>query len=298
MRVNYGGQSNSGGDPNNPITLGDTPRGGSTPLLFAARSDDIEVARLLVAAGANVNDALPDGMSALTLAARSGRTAMAKFLIEQGADPNAYGTGYTPLHVAVLMGDFEVAQALIERGADPNKPMIKAAPVRRGNQELSLPVALLGATPFLLAAKYADLPILRALAAAGGKPDVPMKNGTTPLMAAAGFGSATGGNRRGVGNRYSNYYLAADAESETLEAVTLLVEMGADVNGSDPAGNTPLFGAVAQGYDSVVEFLVSKGARVDARNKRGQTLLALTAAGRDSDGRKSTAELLKRLGAQ
>ena len=36
-------------------------RGGSTALLFAAREDDVESARLLLAAGANVNDALPDG---------------------------------------------------------------------------------------------------------------------------------------------------------------------------------------------------------------------------------------------
>jgi ankyrin repeat protein len=297
IRVNYGGQSNSGGDPNNPITLADTQRGGSTPLLFAARSGDIESARLLIAAGARIHDELPDGMSALTLAARSGRNEMAKFLIEQGANPNANGTGYTPFHVAVLIGDLDVVKALIAGGANPNVPLAKAAPVRRGNQELSLPVAVLGATPFLLAAKYADLEILRVLAAAGGDARLAMKNGTTPLMAAAGFGSSAGGNRRGVGNRYSSYYLASDAESETLEAVKLLVEMGADVNESDPVGNTPLFGAVAQGYDSVVEFLVSKGARIDVKNKRGQTLLRLTAAGRDSDGRKSTAELLRKLGA-
>jgi ankyrin len=191
IRVNYGGQSNSGGDPNNPITLADTQRGGSTALLFAARNGDVESARLLLAAGANVNDELPDGMSALALAARSGRTEMAKLLIEKGADPNANGTGYAPLHVAVLIGDLDVVKALVARGANANAVLTKAAPVRRGNQELALPVAVLGATPFLLAAKYADVEILRVLAAAGRLP-MPMKNGTTPLMAAAGFGSGGG----------------------------------------------------------------------------------------------------------
>ena len=48
------------------------PRGGSTPLLFAARVGDVESAKLLLAAGADVNDALPDGVSALVLAAHSG----------------------------------------------------------------------------------------------------------------------------------------------------------------------------------------------------------------------------------
>ena len=47
-------------------------RGGSTPLLFAARAGDVESAEALLAAGANVNDALPEGMSALVLAAHSG----------------------------------------------------------------------------------------------------------------------------------------------------------------------------------------------------------------------------------
>ena len=48
-------------------------RGGSTPLLFAARSGDVESARLLLEAGASANDALPDGMSAL-VAGRAQRT--------------------------------------------------------------------------------------------------------------------------------------------------------------------------------------------------------------------------------
>jgi hypothetical protein len=77
-----------------------------------------------------------------------------------------------------------------------------------------------------------------------------------------------------------------------------LVDLGADVN-RDPAGNTPLFGAVSLGYDNVVQYLVSKGANVNVKNKRGQTPLKLTVGGRgDSDGGKqSTAELLKKLGA-
>jgi ankyrin repeat protein len=297
IRVNYGGQSNAGGDPNNPITLDDTLRGGSTPLLFAARSGDVESARLLLAAGADVNDELPDGMSALVLATRSGRSEMARFLLEQRANPNANAVGYTALHAAVLLGDVEVVDALLSKGANPNMRLVKAAPVRRGNQELSLPVAVLGATPFFLAARYADVEILRLLAANGGDPRIPMRNGTTALMAAAGFGAGGGGNRRGVGNRYSNTYEELDAEADTLAAVKLLVEAGAEVNESDPQGNTPLFGAVSQGYNSVVEYLVSHGARVDVKNKRGQTLLSLTAGGRNAEPRVSTAELLKKLGA-
>src|SRR5205814_789511 len=76
-------------------------RGGSTPLLFAARAGDAESVRLLLAAGADVNDMLPNGMSALVLAAHSGQSAAAMVLLEKGADPNAAGIGYTALHAAV-----------------------------------------------------------------------------------------------------------------------------------------------------------------------------------------------------
>ena len=70
-------------------------RGGSTPLLFAARVGDVESARLLLAAGADANDSLPDGISALVLAAHSGHGQVAALLLEKGADPNAFGSGYT-----------------------------------------------------------------------------------------------------------------------------------------------------------------------------------------------------------
>ena len=79
--------------------------GGSTALLFAAPSGDAESARLLLDAGANVNDTAADGNSALVLAAFSGHGAVARLLIERGADPNAAGAGYTALHAAALRGD-------------------------------------------------------------------------------------------------------------------------------------------------------------------------------------------------
>ena len=61
-------------------------RGGSTPLLFAARSGDVESARLLLNAGADPNEALPDGASALIVAAHSGNGAVGALLLEHGAD--------------------------------------------------------------------------------------------------------------------------------------------------------------------------------------------------------------------
>ena len=87
-------------------------RGGSTPLLFAARVGDVESARLLIAAGADVNDAQPDGVSALVAAAHSGHTALGELLLDKGADPNAAEGGYTALHAAIDRSDLALVQAL------------------------------------------------------------------------------------------------------------------------------------------------------------------------------------------
>ena len=95
-------------------------RGGMTALMFAARNGALESARLLVAAGADVNDALPDGMSALVLAAHSGNGDVAILLLDKGADPNAAGIGYTALHAAALRDDLSLVKALLAHGADPN----------------------------------------------------------------------------------------------------------------------------------------------------------------------------------
>src|SRR5260221_12837646 len=83
----------------------DTPFGSQTALLFAARVGDLASATLLVAAGANVNDADAWGISAVTLAAHSGFQAIVEFLLDKGADANAAGPGFTGLHAAVMRRD-------------------------------------------------------------------------------------------------------------------------------------------------------------------------------------------------
>ena len=110
--------------------------GGFTPLLFAARHGDIESARALLAAGADVNDRAADGNSALVVAAMSGHENLARFLVARGADPDAAGAGYTPLHAAVLRSQPGLLRALLAAGADPDVPLVPRHP----RAPLDLPV--------------------------------------------------------------------------------------------------------------------------------------------------------------
>jgi ankyrin repeat protein len=274
------------------------PRGGSTALLFAARSGDAESARLLVAAGADVNDALPDGSSALILAAYSGHTRAAEMLLDKGADANADAVGYTALHAAVLRSDLALVKALLAHGASPNASITKGTPVRRNSEDFELPKTLMGATPYLLAAKFLEADIMRALAAGGADTRMRMKDGATPLMAAAGMGivppaqdEKRGTDRRGLAILDGGI---VEPESRVLEAVTTALTLGSDIDATNPSGETALHIASAQGYDTVVSALAERGANLNARNAKGQTPLGALV---ERKSRPRTIELLRKLGA-
>ena len=258
--------------------------GGYTPLLFAARSGDLASARLLLAAGADPNDTAPAGTSALVVATHSGHAALASALLEAGADANASGAGYTPLHAAILRGDEGLVGALLAHGADPNVPLERGTRYARQGKLFSLDTAWVGATPFFLAAKFGEGGIMRRLAESGADPQAGLHGGVTPLMAAAGmltrgFGRA-GKDRRGREMDSAEMEVALTQDPDLrrvmgsgLEAVKVAVELGADVNAADASGDTALHLAAFHGFESVVRFLVSRGARLDAENYRGETPL-------------------------
>ena len=141
--------------------------GGFTPLLFAARHGDVDSARLLLDAGANVNETAADGLSVLVLAAHSGHTKLVTFLradytfvnerlathygipnvyglLGRGADVNAAAVGYTALHAAVLRGDLQMISTLLEDGADPNARLTKGTRVPRDTNRWVLSSYLVG----------------------------------------------------------------------------------------------------------------------------------------------------------
>jgi uncharacterized protein len=290
LLVNISG-GGTGEDAHGPSKL--MPVGGSTALLFAARSGCIECASVLLNGGANINVAAPDGNSALVLAAHSGQGAFAKFLLERGANPDAAGAGYTALHAAILRGDLELLKALLAHGANPNSRLMNGTPTRRQGPDYALPESLVGASPFLLAAKYASVDMMRILFANGADLKLIARDGTTPLLAAAGANQRTGGD---VVNPPAE-------ESRALETVRLVLDLGGGVNAVNLAGDTALHIAASRGYATVVQLLAERGAALNVRNKLGKTPLSLAVARRrnfvlvSEPEFKKTADLLRKLGA-
>ncbi len=281
--------------------------GGITALLFAAQVGDVPSARLLLGAGAEINEAGADGNSPLVVAAISGHPTLASLLLDEGADPNAAGGGYTALQAAVLRRDLPTVAALLARGADPDLPLTKGSPVRRNGSQWALSSAWAGATPLLLAASYLELDIMRTLVAGGAKVTPALPDGTTPLLVAAGIVIERRLNRP-LDHMDTSTDIGDDCcdrpEDGVLEAVEVLLEGGADVNETNLAGDTALHAAASNGYTTVIQLLADRGAMLDAKNQDGQTPLDLTSGG-EGRGRgrgvspelKKAGELLRKLGA-
>ena len=289
---------------------------GFTPLLFAAQQGNVEVARLLLAAGADVEEAAPEGIggdtnarvlfregseaSALLVAIDSGQADVARFLLERGADPNHDGAGRTPLHSAVQQELPGVVAALLAAGADPNARLEKPLPLvsRRIRQDNGLTPTTVGSTPFLLAASFGDVASMRLLVDAGADPFLAADDGTTALMVAAGADYVEGADKYGV-RSYPAYY--ETLQQRALAATRLCLELGLDVNAVNDFGQTPLHGAVYMGGTVIAPYLVEQGAEMDVINGRGQTPWMIAAKGEYRAGsfyrHEETAVVLEALGA-
>lgn len=265
--------------------------GGFTPLMFAARHGDIESARLLLAAGADVNALAGNQASALVLAVHSGHSPLATFLLDHGADPDAAGAGYTALHAAVLRGELEAVQALLAHGADPNVRLEKGTPGRRASEDWAFKARYVSATPFWLAAHYREPEIMRALAAGGADPSLTTlerwsrvgerAGGVGPPRVVGGFVAPIVAVLQGTSDRGRFVTSRPDLVREerlVVEVLTAAVDLGADINAADMSGTTALHEAAARNLTSAVRFLSDQGARLDAKNAAGRTPLDLAVA--------------------
>jgi ankyrin repeat protein len=247
-------------------------KGGSTALMFAARGD-MESARTLLNAGADPNLQIPDwGGTALIIASTMGQADIVEVLLDKGADPNYRDkNSFTALHSAVRDSDYgeDAAQraravatvkVLLAHRADPNARLHQEKPTVRGLDELQFE----GATPLALAAEVNNLDAIKVLVAGGADPNIPTAMGTTPLMLASG--AATDVQRA----------RSIEERGLAVETARYLVEHGADVNAVGEFGWTPLHAASYQGLTDVIELLVSKGAKLETKDKLGQTPLSIS----------------------
>lgn len=276
---------------------------GFTPLLFAVRAGAIQAVDALLQNGADPNDVLSDGESAVVVALANAHWQLADMLLDRGADPNMAGAGWNALHQAVRerrpnigfgtpgpipTGDVDsinVIKKMIAKGVNVNARMTRNGMKDGQRNRLNR----LGATPFFLAAKHTDTEAMQVLVAAGADATIPAADGTTPLMVAAGLAIWNPGEDGGS---------LMGQEEEVLAAVKTCVELGNDVNAANQNGETALHGSAFRGVNAVAQYLVDKGAKLDARDSRGWTPLAVANGLSYSDFYKEqvhTAALLKKL---
>ena len=250
---------------------GPRAEGGFTPLLYGVLSGDIDTVRVLLDAGADVNETAADGATPLVLAVVKKHEPLASDLLNRGANPNAAGTGYAALHVAGATGQIEAVKALIAKGADVNarleKPVSFTEAFVTGTKVSPGAgwVDLKGATPFMMAARSVDVSAMRELAAHGADPLRTADDGTTAVMVAAGVGKRA--------NADIGYYTWDEARA--IEAIGYGLERGIDINASNQDGETALHAAAYHAANRVIQFLVEKKANVNARNFQEQTPLLI-----------------------
>jgi RNA polymerase sigma factor (sigma-70 family) len=105
------------------LASGLNPAQRGTPLVRAVETGDVELVRVVLAAGASVGDACAcaGGENALWTATVFGHAALVDFLLEAGAAPDAAAfAGATPLHAAVQRGRHDLVRRLLRAGADPS----------------------------------------------------------------------------------------------------------------------------------------------------------------------------------
>jgi ankyrin repeat protein len=272
-------------------------RNGFTALLFAAREGHIAAVQALLEGGSSLDESLSinstetaggvaqgqaqPSLTAFLLAAGNAHFELAAFLLDKGADPNDAPRGWTALHQVSWvrkmgeagsndpppegsgnMGSLEFVKRLVASGADVNA-RVSARRLPVGSSGLNFT----GATPFFLAARTADLELMRLLRELGADPLLGSDEKTTPLLVAAGVGASLPGEEPGT-------------EAEALLALKMAMELGGDLNAVDANGNTAMHGAAYKHLPKVAKALGDAGARIEIwnqKNKAGYTPLDIAA---------------------
>ena len=259
-------------------------KGGMTPLLYAARDGSTEAARRLLENGADLEVREANGITPLLMALLNNQLDVAYMLIDHGAAINVNDFyGRSPLFAAVdyrnldMNSDREddpqdnyvdrepildMIRYLLDHGADVNARTREWPPEKKWLYSLNDVswVDMTGQTPFIRAAASGDVPAMKMLLEYGADPHITTYEGTTALMAAAGVNWTVA----------QTYTVSPEA---LLEAVTLNVALGADVNAANSMGLTALLGAANRGDNPIIRYLAAHGAKLDVEDAVGRTAL-------------------------
>ena len=262
------------------------PKSGFTAFTFAARQGKLKVVERMLKAGIDVNTVMKTettggrnprkNMSALLLAIESGHLELALRLVELGADPNDQRSGYGPLHaitwvrktkrgddpsgdpaprITGSLNSIEFVRRMVEAGADVDLKL------KNGKPPGPAKLAQKGLTPFIMASRTADVPLMKLLLELGADPEATNEDQCNAMMTCAGVGVIAVGEEPGT-------------EEEVDTAIRMLAKLGLDLNAVDANGETAMHGAAYRNFPSTVKLLSELGADPqvwNSKNKHGWT---------------------------
>ncbi|KAJ5652176.1 hypothetical protein N7507_009602 [Penicillium longicatenatum] len=236
---------------------------GDTALWKAVFHDQVDIVKELLLYGVSPNSPQRYEWMALHRATLQENLDIMKVLVDHGADVNLISLGETPLMVSCSIGSVKATEFLLNNGADPNM----------SNKHER--------TPLSSAASHGD----EHMSSAFFELDMFKEHGRSPLPSATAHGDEEIGEGfsgpplyHGLSDHDVNPYAvlqcpSSSNENDHFSVVKLLLEKGVLVNCQDITGNTPLFEACIKGDREVVEILLGHGADINHRNMLGETPL-------------------------
>lgn len=253
---------------------------GYTPLRYAVFMKNIEIVRLLIKSGANVNKISADGHTPLKIACSAYESPpvddMVKLLLDNGAEPGIYNKWTDgPLHYAAMYKQPGAVKMLIQYGADVNA---------KGSY---------GRTPLIYGASSARMPdMVKFLIDSGADVNATNDSGENALFELITREESNSeiakilldnGIKKDLRNSSKMTALHWAAFCGKINIIEVLLEYGFDIEDKDSFGNTPIIKAMSQNKIDAVKFLFNKGARPDSQGQAGFSLLEYATRRGDKD---------------